>query len=403
MLPGRLGESAHVLDKALESDPGCKVAGPHRMLAIGVGEEIIILDWVGGLLLLNGVDVVLGSGVEDPDAVLGAGVDVLDELVDVLVPHAGVGVGEVLPEGVHEVAGAEVVALALEVGHELVCPRVDVVALEGRIVHDGLVPADVVEAEPRRRAVVVVVHVREYVGAGVAAVLVGAPDHLEVALVHAVALVLVVDAGEEEGVEAQLAEERSRGRVVAEGVDVPGHAGDVVEGLLQPAQPHRHLVHEVLVVHARLVRHAPARVHELQLSLLHQGPHPLPLTLGGLVPPAVEEGHLDDRELVVRVIGELLHDSVDRVLHPRELGAHVGPVEVVVDRLEPAHVVVRVGDQVHGQVLPLPVLLAVVLSHHLLIVEPQSREGAARQQCKHYNQQSRSHLSPIIIECISYL
>lgn len=87
-----------------------------------------------------------------------------------------------------------------------------------------------------------------------------------------------------------------------------------------------------------------------------------------MVPPSVEEGHLDDCELVFGIVGKLGHHGVDGVLDSCELGSHVSPVEVVVDCFEPSDVVVGMGDEMDSNTWPVfGVLLIVVLLHHVLI------------------------------------
>ena len=107
-----------------------------------------------------------------------------------------------------QIGGAVVVSHRLEIFHESVRSDIDVVVLESGIVLDGFVPADVIEAETWRRAVVVVIDVSEDEGALVTSVLQGPPEHLHGLLVETCLFVLVVDAGEEEGLESHLAEKR---------------------------------------------------------------------------------------------------------------------------------------------------------------------------------------------------
>ena len=90
--------------------------------------------------------------------------------------------------------------------------------------------------------------------------------------------------------------------MVSEGIDVPGNIRNVVEGVLQPSKPDCHLIDEVLVVHACFIGHAPATVDELQLTLGNEVFHATAFFVGCLIPPSIEEGHLDDRELIFRML-----------------------------------------------------------------------------------------------------
>ena len=102
--------------------------------------------------------------------------------------------------------------------------------------------------------------------------------------------------------------------------------------------------------------------------------------VGGLVPPAVQEGHFDDGEFVFGVVGEFGDDCVDGVDHSCELGAHVGSVEVVVDCFQPSDVVVGVRDEVDRQIGSSCVFLGVVGFHHLVVGEAEVAEGGGSQQ-----------------------
>jgi len=72
----------------------------------------------------------------------------------------------------------------------------------------------------------------------------------------------------------------------------------------------------------------PAAVHELDLAACDEAAHERARLLVALVPELLEEGLLDDREAPVRVVGELLHDRVEDVLHAGALD--VVPISVVV-------------------------------------------------------------------------
>ena len=158
-------------------------------------------------------------------------------------------------------------------------------------------------------------------------------------------------------------------------IDMPGNFRHVVESVLQPAKTDSHLIHKILVVHVCLIGHTPSCVDELDLSVGDQIFHLLFLSIGGLVPPPVEEGHFNDGELVFRVFGEFADDGVDGVLHSCELCPHVSAVEVVVDCLEPSDVVVGVGDEVDGEGSIGGAGFMVVLFEHVLVVETEAAVG----------------------------
>lgn len=372
MLACCLCEPAEVPHEALQGHAGGEVASPEGMRVIRIGKEIVVFGGIGGSLRPHGLDVVTGSGVLDGDSELRPAVDVVQQFIDILEPHPGVGVLEVFAQGVEQVGGAVVIGHGLEVVHEVLGAHIDVVVLESRVVLDGLVPADIVEAESRRWTVVVVVDMREHVVGLVSAVLQRTPHHLHGLVVQPPLLVLVVDPREEESLEAHLAEESSRGRVVAKGIDVPGYLRHHVEGILDPSQTNSHLVHKVLVVHIGLVRHAPARIDELDLLVGHQRLHLFALFGGRVVPPTVEEGDLNDGKLVFWMFGQLSDNCVDGIGDPSKLSPHISSVEVVINGLEPPHVIVRVGNQVDGQ-RRTGIGLVVMFFEHLLVVEAKGR------------------------------
>ncbi len=135
---------------------------------------------------------------------------------------------------------------------------------------------------------------------------------------------------------------------MAEWVDVPGGGGDCAEGLLEPSVADGHLVDHIFVVRRGLVTHAPAAIKELNLAIIVERLHSLSLGLIGLVPPPVQEGNFNDRELVSRVLGQLLNHGINSVLHTCHLRGHIATIIVVINSLQPSNIVMRVWDQVNG-------------------------------------------------------
>lgn len=70
----------------------------------------------------------------------------------------------------------------------------------------------------------------------------------------------------------------------------------------------------------------------------------------GIVPPSVEEGSLNDCELVLGVGRKLGDNSVDGVLDSGPLDVLPAAVVVFVDGFEPSDIVMRVGDEMDGDV-----------------------------------------------------
>eukprot|EP00964_Phaeocystis_antarctica_P118442 scaffold82230_cov73-Phaeocystis_antarctica.AAC.2 len=109
----------------------------------------------------------------------------------------------------------------------------------------------------------------------------------------------------------------------------------------------RRLVDHVDVVRRRLIVHAPAAVDKLQLPRPHEPPRER-LDLRCLLrPPTLEEGLFRVDELALGVLGQRADHRVEDVPNARVLDAVVLPSVVLIDRLQPADVVMCVRDDVH--------------------------------------------------------
>lgn len=163
-------------------------------------------------------------------------------------------------------------------------------------------------------------------------------------------------------------------------IDMPGYIRYVVESILHPSQTNSHLIDEILVVHVRLIRHAPASVDKGKLLVCYQSLHTALIFFCGLIPPSVKEGHLDNRELVFGMVGEFLDDGVDSILNSCELSSHISTIVVVVYSFEPADVVMGMGDEMDGESRPIfGIFFMMVLLHHFLVVISQSSEACGNQ------------------------
>ena len=138
---------------------------------------------------------------------------------------------------------------------------------------------------------------------------------------------------------------------MSERVDLPADGGNVVGSELcqYELMAECGLIDHVHVVRPGLVMHAPAAVDELPLAgrykLLHVGPHRVAL----LPPPALEEGLLDVDELALRIALQSGDGRGEDMLYGCVLDVLVRADVVLVDGLEPAHIVVRVGDEMDSE------------------------------------------------------
>ena len=180
--------------------------------------------------------------------------------------------------------------------------------------------------------------------------------------------VLPVHPPPEEALEASLRAEQPRLSVrMPEGVDLPRttRVGRRPKVLNQELVPTRRLVHHVSPQRRRLVVHAPPAVDELELLGGHEVAHKIATVVGRLLPPACEEGNLHVDELPVRIARERIHDRVYDIVHI--LG------KVLIDRDEPAGVIVRVWHEVDVDLAGHRPALSVVLASHRVRV----RRGSA--------------------------
>lgn len=106
---------AEIPNKALKGNTRSEVASPEGMLPICIREEVISLRGIGGLFLLDGLDIVIRSRIFDFDSQLRLAIDVLDQSIIIFVPHVGVSVMEVFTQSMHQVCSAIVHGLYPEI------------------------------------------------------------------------------------------------------------------------------------------------------------------------------------------------------------------------------------------------------------------------------------------------
>ena len=81
------------------------------------------------------------------------------------------------------------------------------------------------------------------------------PDELHFLVVHSLVLVLVVESGEEPGIEAHFSEESSVGVGVTEWIDLPADSWFDTDGLKNPFMTNHHVVDHILIYWASFVVH----------------------------------------------------------------------------------------------------------------------------------------------------
>mmetsp|Transcript_5576 Transcript_5576/g.15588 ORF Transcript_5576/g.15588 Transcript_5576/m.15588 type:complete len:387 (-) Transcript_5576:395-1555(-) len=297
-LPRHLQIGGGAADIALAGSLGGEVAGPVAMVAVRVGEEVI-LHLLGPLKAVGVLccHVVFRGRVEGVIAlpVLGMAVEVVDETVQVAEPVVGVHVLEVRAHGEHDVRAPVHPRDDVHLSHKIRQTLLHVVVCQSRVVLHGAVGGAVVPVKAGRGAVVAAVKGpseavsrRGWVG------LAGAPQHLQGAGVFALLEVLVIDPPKEDSIHARPA--GHHGGVclgVPKGVYLPANPrrGD---GKLPPQPPvaPRGLVNHGHIMSGGLVMlHIPA-IDKGQPPVRHEATNSIPCGIVLLVPPAGKEGNL---------------------------------------------------------------------------------------------------------------
>ena len=127
------------------------------------------------------------------------------------------------------------------------------------------------------------------------------PEHLHCRLIHPLGLILVINPGEKPGIESHLTEERSLGRRVTKGVNMPPHSWDISKFPQEKLMSDCHLVDNVLIVGSGLIIHAPPTIDKLELALLDELLHFFLQVSTLLFPPLVEEGYFHINKFFIGV------------------------------------------------------------------------------------------------------
>lgn len=140
---------------------------------------------------------------------------------------------------------------------------------------------------------------------------------------------------------------------MTEGIDVPSDFRRNSECLLNELVTHHHVIDYVIEVWTRLVIVDPPSVYEFDLAVLDHLLHDLLRFVTLPIPPHLEVACRGLCEFPLGILLKLLNDSIKRKLHTRHLLPLVGPCIILIDRLIPAHVVVRVWDTMYNQLIVL--------------------------------------------------
>ena len=295
--------------------------------------------------LVDGKLVAAGRRIEDVN--LGRPLsDIPDELVERFEVLVGGAELEVATKRNQQMVGHLSLGVGPDEVDHVLALRFDIVLEGALVVHNGIVLAEGVETEAVGRVVAVPEDVCEDTSGLTGQGAVGVPDEVETLVESPLALVLVVDASEEHPVETELGEQRGLFAGVAEGVDLPADLGTAAgaEGLVEELEAQSHLLYGRVIGHRRLVVHAPAAIDELEPALVDEPPDDGLHLVALLEPPLLEEGHLDVDESLLPIHQQLRNHRVEDVLDAGVTEALLRPVKVLVHRLEPADIVMGVGN-----------------------------------------------------------
>ena len=136
--------------------------------------------------------------------------------------------------------------------------------------------------------------------------------------------------------------------------------------------------------------HAHTPIYELQPAGADEPLHCILDHVALLPPPSLEKRLLDVDELAVLVLEQRRHERIQHVLNAGILDGVVGSDVVLVDGLEPADVVVGVGDDVHVQ-LPVdyPRRRVVGDVHRLAAAEQDGGGGGEEEEGEPYGAHGR--------------
>ena len=111
---------------------------------------------------------------------------------------------------------------------------------------------------------------------------------------------------------------------------------------LQELMADHHVVHHIVVMSAGFIMHRPPSVDEIKATLLDQVSDRVLHFLGLAIPPHGEELHLDLSESLVRILEKLIDSSGNDHVDLSSLDLLRRASEILVHRLQPAYIVVRV-------------------------------------------------------------
>jgi len=177
------------------------------------------------------------------------------------------------------------------------------------------------------------------------------PEELHGAVLEPLVFVKTVDSCKELGLKAKLSEEACIGSRVAKRVKVPSNSWTNPKFTLQESMTDHHVINQVLVVRTSFISGTPSAVCELKSAffnkLLNLSLHLLCLA----VVPHSKVFHLDVSEDSLWVLDQLFNHCIKNKSHISMLRILVCAREVLVDRLDPAYIVMGMSYEMYSKLL----------------------------------------------------
>ena len=146
-------------------------------------------------------------------------------------------------------------------------------------------------------------------------------------IVHPLLFVLVVKSREEQSVKAHLSVESGVGVRMAERINLPPDPWLYTEFFFDPLVTDEHVVYHVIVSWASLVMHRPSTIYEFKLATFYESFNSVLHIVILVIPPHVEELHLNLGEFSIRVVNE-------RPYNVSELNLDISPLNVPLRAIE---------------------------------------------------------------------
>ena len=133
---------------------------------------------------------------------------------------------------------------------------------------------------------------------------------------------------------------------MAKWVDLPADSRLYIEFFKNEIMANHHVVDHIFIDWASFIMHRPPGIDQLKLTILHKASNFLSHLVSLLVPPHLEELHLNLHELSSRVSKQGIDDGGELYANHGSLEILRVAIEVLIDRLEPSDIVVRVRHDV---------------------------------------------------------